>query len=188
MVALTANVLNREAERLLKLGFDYFLGKPIDEAKFRALLDGNPQGRAEVDGDESCANEPEHSFDYSRSLALSAGNLSLLQQILEILQRDIPEQRRQLTDAYAEKDYDRLEALAHKLQGVTCYASLPRLRRIITALQQQLRGEQAISLGRLMTQLDKELLVIAEQVDHHLQLLAEKAASSQDSSTAIATT
>jgi len=188
MVALTANVLNHEADRLLKLGFDYFVGKPIDETKFRALLDGKPQRRAEVDGDESRANQPEYSFDYTRSLALSAGNLSLLQQILEILQRDIPEQRRQLVDAYAERDYDRLGALAHKLQGVTCYASLPRLRRIVTALQQQLGGEQAVSLGRLMKQLDAELLVIAEQVDHHLQLLADKTPSTQDSSTAIATT
>jgi two-component system sensor histidine kinase BarA len=188
MVALTANVLNREAERLLKLGFDYFLGKPIDEAKFRALLDGKPQRRTEVDGDESRPNEPEYSFDYTRSLALSAGNLSLLQQILEILQRDIPEQRRQLADAYAEQDHDRLGALAHKLQGVTCYASLPRLRRIVTALQQQLGSEQSISLGRLMKQLDAELAVIAEQVDHHLRPLADKARSTQDSSTAIATT
>ncbi len=46
MVALTANVLNREADRLLELGFDYFLGKPIDDEKFRALLDGKPQRRA----------------------------------------------------------------------------------------------------------------------------------------------
>ena len=187
IVALTANVLNREADRLLRLGFDYFLGKPIDEAKFRALLDGKPQRRAGVDGDDSRANEPECSFDYERSLALSAGNLSLLHQILGILQRDIPEQRQQLTDAYAERDYDRLGALAHKLQGVTCYASLPRLRRIATALQQQLDGEHAISLGRLMKQLDAELAVIAEQVAHHLQLAAEKALSAQDSSTAIAT-
>ena len=33
-VALTANVLNDEADRLLELGFDYFLGKPIDEDNF----------------------------------------------------------------------------------------------------------------------------------------------------------
>ena len=189
MVALTANVLNREADRLLQLGFDYFLGKPIDEAKFRALLDGRPQRRAEADVGEIGPNETDYSFDYTRSLALSAGNLSLLQQILEILQRDIPEQRQQLSDAHAEQDYDRLGALAHKLQGVTCYASLPRLRRIVIALQQQLSGgEQAISLVRLMQQLDAELLLIAEQVDHHLKQLADRQASTQDSSTAIATT
>ena len=49
-------------------------------------------------------------------------------------------------------------------------------------------GEQAISLVRLMQQLDAELLLIAEQVDHHLQRLADKHPSTQDSSTAIATT
>jgi len=188
MVALTANVLNSEADRLLQLGFDYFLGKPIDEAQFRALLDGEPQRRAELDRDDSSAREPEFSFDFTRSLALSAGNLSLLQQILEILQRDIPEQRQQLADAFSEQDLDRLGALAHKLQGVTCYASLPRLRRIVTVLQQRLGDQQPSSLERLMQQLDAELAAIAEQVDHHLQLLADRAPSTQDSSTAIATT
>jgi len=188
MVALTANVLNHEADRLLDLGFDYFLGKPIDEAAFRALLDGQPQRRPLDDEDEIGPLKPDCSLDYTRSLALSAGNESLLTQILEILKRDIPEQRQQLKTVFAEQDLDRLGALAHKLQGVTCYASLPRLRRIVVALQQQLGDGSPASLEPLMRQLDKELLVVAEEVEHYLRQLEDRVTADQDSSTAIATT
>ena len=38
---------------MLELGFDYFLGKPIDEGKFRALLDGKPLRRADSGAGEA---------------------------------------------------------------------------------------------------------------------------------------
>ncbi len=93
-----------------------------------------------------------------------------------------------MTDALSDQDYDRLGALAHKLQGVTCYASLPRLRRIVVKLQKNLAGEDGASLERLMKQLDEELDSVASEVRDHLQQLADEPVAAQDSSTAIATT
>lgn len=172
-VALTANVLNHEGNRLLELGFDYFIGKPIDEAKFRRLLDGDPKRRSIAQDIDLYAADSACSLDYARSLQLSAGNESLLKQIFTILQRDIPQQRQQLAEAFTEQDYGRLGALAHKLQGVTCYVSLPRLRRIVLALQQQLAGESGESLERLHQQLETELDAIAREVEHYLQQLKD---------------
>jgi two-component system sensor histidine kinase BarA len=187
MVALTANVLNREADRLLELGFDYFLGKPIDEGKFRALLDGRPLRRSDS-GASDIDPGPQCCVDYAGSLTLCADNRSLLKQILEILRRDIPDQRRQLADAYAELDFDRLGALAHKLQGVTCYASLPRLKRLVAGWQRQLAGNADTPLERLVRELDEELQAIDASVADYLEELAESPAADQDSSTTIATT
>ena len=187
MVALTANVLNREADRLLGLGFDYFLGKPIDEAMFRSLLDGQPR-RHHQPGDDSATAPADDSFDYQSSLALSAGNEALLKQILEILQRDIPEQRQQLSDAYAQRDFERLAALAHKLQGVTCYASLPRLRRDVLKLQQRLGDDPAAPFDELMRQLDDELEAVSREVAQHLQEMAASEAAGQDSNRVAAAT
>ncbi len=175
MVALTANVLNNEAERLLELGFDYFLGKPIDEEKFRGLLAGSPKCRDDVASmpDES---DMDCTLDYARSLDLAAGNESLLQQILQILQRDIPEQRQHLIDAFGSFDLDRLEALVHKLHGVTCYASLPRLRRIVIAFEQQLAGATSQdSLKTLVEELDAELATVESEVDQCLQRFTDNA-------------
>jgi two-component system sensor histidine kinase BarA len=174
VAALTANVLNREADRLLELGFDFFLGKPIDEDRFRALLDGRAQQQG-ASQQPAVAASNECSLDYASSLKLAAGNESLLRQILQILRRDIPEQRQHLRDAFDRLDCDRLGALAHKLHGVTCYAGLPRLRRVVIAFQQQLGTQAPDSLAALVEELDAELTAVEREVDGYLQRLAEKA-------------
>ena len=172
MVALTANVLNDEAERLLEHGFDYFLGKPIDEDKFRGLLDGDTCSQLlDSTGMKSDEKELDCSLDYTRSLALSAGNESLLKQILEILQRDIPTQQIQLASALAQQDRDKLNAIAHKLHGVTCYASLPRLRHKVLGFEQRLSRDSDAPIELLVQELHDELDAIKLEVDKHLEKL-----------------
>jgi two-component system sensor histidine kinase BarA len=173
IVALTANVLKSEASRLLELGFDYFLGKPIDETQFRALLDGQLARRSIAEEDLPYSSLQDCTLDYNRSLRLSAGNEDLLKQILAILPRVIPQQRQPLADAFAEGDYARLGTLAHKLQGATCYVSLPRLRRSVVTLQQQLANESTSSLGRLKGELDRELEAVDQEVERYLAQLED---------------
>jgi two-component system sensor histidine kinase BarA len=169
-VALTANVLNDEAERLIELGFDYFLSKPIDEDKFRTLL-GCDTLRQHAGTASSTAKESDCTVDYERSLALSAGNASLLRQIFEILQRDIPDQQLQLTSALAQLDHDKLAAITHKLHGVTCYASLPRLRRKVLGFQQRLARDSNMPLAQSVQELNKELDAVKQEVDLYLEHL-----------------
>ncbi len=183
VVALTANVLNDEADRLLELGFDYFLGKPIDEDKFRSLLDGNPQRRG------TTARQPEEaessvdcSVDYARSLSLSADNESLLRQIFEIIQRDIPLQQQQLDNALQHQDQDRLAAIAHKLHGVTCYASLPRLRRKVLGFQQRLAHDSNTPLQDSVEDLNSELAEVKQEVDRYLVMMDKNGISTRSAS------
>ena len=170
IVALTANILNDEAGRLIELGFDYYLSKPIDEDKFRSLLNGSPKRRI-VGKDSSGTNEiiPDCSVDYTKSLALSADNESLLRQIFEILQRDIPDQQQQLANALQPPDQVKLAAIAHKLNGVTCYASLPRLRRKVLGFQQRLARDSNTPLDEMVQELNAELSAVKQEVDQHLE-------------------
>jgi two-component system sensor histidine kinase BarA len=179
VVALTANVLNDEAGRLIELGFDYFLSKPIDEDKFRGLLGGNTQ-RQQADSASvaDSTRELDCSVDYARSLALSADNESLLKQIFEILQRDIPDQQMQLASALAQQDHDRLSAIAHKLHGVTCYASLPRLRHKVLGFQQRLARDSNTSLDQSVQELSDELEAIKLEVERYLEHLDAPGVSS----------
>jgi two-component system sensor histidine kinase BarA len=178
IVALTANVLNDEAGRLLDLGFDYFLSKPIDETDFRELLDSHPERRsAASDRTAGHTGNGDASVDYDSSLALCADNESLLRQIFEIIHRDIPEYRQQLDDALAQDQRDRLAAIAHKLHGVTCYASLPRLKRLVLGFQQQLGrdGEEPPVSG--VRDLIDELDAIEIEIDRHLEDMASAGSS-----------
>ena len=174
-VALTANILDGEAERLLEQGFDYFIGKPIDESRFRALLDGDEgQAGAAAPAETQTSSAADCSLDPAHSLALAADNADLLRQIFEILERDLPEHRRQLLAAGAAGDRERLGALAHKLHGVTCYASLPRLRRSILALQHCLAREDTHGEAGLIDEIAAELDAIVAEVE--AQLLRMRAA------------
>ena len=85
-----------------------------------------------------------------------------------------------------ELKFGRLGALAHKLQGVTCYASLPRLRRIVVSLQKHLGKESVTALDELMRQLDDELKAVAREVGEYLKTLDERDPPDDDSNTAIA--
>ncbi|MCP3688396.1 MAG: response regulator [Gammaproteobacteria bacterium] len=138
-VALTANIMPDESDRLLNLGFDYYLNKPIDEKKFKSILDGSysidkPAESIPVD-DDSIDVSSLKSVDIEKSLALSANSHSLLVQILEILLREVPTHKKQLGAALEASDHEKISMVLHKIHGITCYASLPRLRRLVLAAQ-----------------------------------------------------
>jgi HPt (histidine-containing phosphotransfer) domain-containing protein len=120
--------------------------------------------------------------DYARSLALSADNESLLKQIFEILQRDIPDQQQQLENALLQLDRDRLAAIAHKLHGVTCYASLPRLKRKIIGFQQRLADNDADPLDKSVQKLNQELNAVKMEVDRYLEKMDARGISSREGS------
>ena len=144
IVALTANTINEESEKLLKLGFNYYLSKPINEGKFRAILDGSYQinienvSELESDNNTNCIRP---SFDLEQSLRISQNNKSILRKILEILVRDIPGLQQQLKAASDQYNLEKLSAILHKIHGITCYTSLPRLEHQVRALQQFLAVE-----------------------------------------------
>ena len=137
VVALTANIMHDEAERLIKLGFDYYLSKPLDEEKLKAILDGNGP-KIEVAATEAMANSEIGilpSIDIKKSLLLAAKSESLLMQILEILLREIPIYQKQLEEALKQSDRNKISMIIHKIHGVTCYASLPKIREQVLVFQ-----------------------------------------------------
>jgi two-component system sensor histidine kinase BarA len=171
IVALTANILNGEADRLLQLGFDYYLGKPIDEDKFRALIDGSLEPSAKIPDNETTDEQygERKSVNIKQSLDLAAGNESLLKQIFEILLRDIPDYRNQLSNATEQLDYTKLSSIIHKIHGTTCYTSLPLLKSQVASIQQQLSAESYINLDTAVDSMTKELEQVRLEVEFYLQ-------------------
>ena len=161
VVALTANIMHDEAERLIGLGFDYYLSKPIDEEKLKAILDGNGP---KIDRSLSEPSSPGEisklpSIDLEKSLLLTANNESLLKQILGILLQEIPVYQKQLGEALKQSDRHRISMIVHKIHGVTCYASLPKIR------------QQVIDLQQFMSQnpdqkIDEQIRAIIEELRH----------------------
>ncbi len=172
IVALTANVLNHEPERLLELGFDHFLGKPIDEEKFRFLLDGADELH-HVD-----QNSKQLSVDFKESLSLCASKESLLHKMLETLLGEIPGYQQQLSIHLEQSDYAMLSSTIHKIHGTTCYTSLPRLRKQVLSIQQQLNQKSYTQVDITIESVLLEIEEIRLQVESYLQ---GQAASTVDS-------
>ncbi|MBT8434857.1 MAG: hypothetical protein KJN95_09350, partial [Gammaproteobacteria bacterium] len=71
-----------------------------------------------------------------------------------------------------------LAAIAHKLHGVTCYASLPRLQRNILGFQKHLECDGNIPLEKPVQKLNQELTAVKLEVDRYLELMQAEAKSS----------
>jgi two-component system sensor histidine kinase BarA len=167
VVALTANILNQEADRLLKLGFDYYLSKPIDEEKFRTLLDDRLDQETKIvsNPDSNKQNSKATSVNFEHCLTLASNNESLLHQIFEILLRDIPEHKQQILDAVQQSNYAKLSAIVHKIHGITCYTSLPHLKSQVVSIQQQLAQESYLLLEEAVNEIIEELENVREEVE-----------------------
>lgn len=157
-VALTANVLPQESARLLKLGFDYYLSKPIDEDKFRAILDGDDLvDPPPLDEKSTVIEGSPKTIDLEKSLVLSANNESILLQMFKILLREIPTHQSQLASALEDLDRKRISSIIHKIHGITCYASLPNLRQLVLSIQQFMTDKPEQSIEDMVEEIISEL-------------------------------
>ena len=172
VAALTANVLNEEKDRLLDFGFDYYLSKPIDEEKFKAILEGNliHDDTANIQSENSlkAVSDSLKTIDLEKSLLLSANNESLLRQIFEILLREIPGHQKQLEEALRKTDHDKIAMVIHKIHGITCYASLPRMRQLVLAFQHLSTADDSILKARIQ-EIISELEVIRRETEKLFQ-------------------
>jgi two-component system sensor histidine kinase BarA len=176
IVAMTANILNDEPQRLLKLGFNYYLSKPIDEEKFRSILDGSGHISSSLREQNREQESPQKthvsklSIDFEQSLKMSQNNKVTLRKILNILIRDAPILQLQLKSAALKNDRERLSAILHKLHGTTCYTSLPRLKQQVISWQQSIATGSNSQQQAIVLEVNDELDNIRNETQ---QLLKE---------------
>ena len=173
-VALTANVLPQESARLLKLGFDYYLSKPIDEEKFRAILGGDsvvPEPSEKVHSEiEDLPNvDTLKTIDLAKSLILSANNESILLQMLKTLLQEIPVHQDQLSSALKVSDREKISSVIHKIHGITCYASLPNLRQLVLLIQELISDQPDQSINHLAEDIITELENVKNETESILK-------------------
>ncbi len=146
IVSLTANVVEaEERQRLLDLGFDNCLEKPLDELKLHQLLNSqskpSPSSTATAVWVPNATGEHLPSIDTRQSLKLSANNPQLISNMLTMLSQSLPEFRQQLLDALAAQSLGKIAWINHKLQGVTAYTSLPKLKQLLNEYHEKKLGD-----------------------------------------------
>jgi len=127
IIALTANALPEEETRLRKLGFNGYISKPIDEEALLAIINN--------DAIPLIKKKSSHleltSINYKNTLKLSGDNKELVKQVFQMLLKEIPQYQKSFECAKRESDITLFKSTKHKLEGTTCYASLPKLKSIL---------------------------------------------------------
>ncbi len=167
-IAMTATVVDEDDNQFIKSGFDFYVPKPINRERFRSIVEG---GATSFSGDTDIrlSTNNRESFDYDGSLMLSANKPELLKKILQMLLRDFPEFRRILEDFRKSQDVEQLSSTIHKIHGVTCYCSLPKLRAMVSGVEIKIGEMSERDLLRFTEQLWSELRAVENEVNSRLE-------------------
>ena len=168
IIAVTAHALEGERERLLALGFNEFLTKPLDEQMLHCTLQ------------EFCALQKTHPsaslvtlqavplIDWTQALQRAAGKAELAQEMLQLLIQSLPQASRQIQQAITDNEQQLLLHALHKLHGACCYSGVPRLKNLLEGLETQLKkGASIKSLEPELSELE-DVLALLLQADTRL--------------------
>jgi two-component system sensor histidine kinase BarA len=168
IIAVTAHALTEEKNKLLKLGFDAYMTKPIDEAMLRHTIyeycDLTLPLPANAEEDNSINNTYAQSMgmenlsadtpgvdqisnlviDWPLALKRAGNKEDLAKEMLKGLVQSLPETKLHISEALASQDVEQLKMLVHKLNGACCYSGVPNLGRVTHQIETELKNDITI--------------------------------------------
>ncbi len=157
IIAVTAHAVDGERARLLTLGFNEFLSKPLDENMLHCCLQEFCPASRNVSADWPASKL----IDWPLALERASGKPDLMQEMLTMLIDSITPCRAAIQQALATHDQAQLLQQIHKLHGACCYTGVPRLKQLAELLETQLKQ------GQTLAELEPEFL----ELDDILQAL-----------------
>lgn len=171
IIAVTAHAVAGERARLLSLGFNEFLSKPLDEKmlhytlqEFCPLIGQSAAATDNSAGDVEPGNGGNGLIDWKIALQRAAGKPALAKDMLNMLLTGLPETQQQLSDAIHADNAEQLLQLIHKLHGACCYTGVPGLKNLAETLETQLKT------GATLQQLEPELFELDDMLSALCQL------------------
>jgi two-component system sensor histidine kinase BarA len=158
IIAVTAHAMDGERARLLSLGFNEFLTKPLDEQMLHFTLQEFCQLTRNQAPALKIAPQATPLIDWEAALMRAAGKADLAQEMLQLLVQSLPQAEQQIEQALTDNDQQLLLHALHKLHGACCYTGVPRLKNLLEALETQLKKGVAIkSLAPELSELEDVL-------------------------------
>jgi len=191
IIAVTAHALKEEKDKLLKLGFDSYMTKPIDEAMLRhciyeycdltqplhiKTINDKSNGSTHINEislrSEKQANvdiEPHNNkvIDWPLALKRAGNKEDLAKEMLKGLVQSLPETKINISEALTSQDAEQLKVLIHKLNGACCYSGVPSLGRVTHQIETELKSNVTID------DLEPEFFEFFEHIDNVVKQSSE---------------
>ncbi|AOW76640.1 two-component sensor histidine kinase BarA [Colwellia sp. PAMC 20917] len=182
VIAVTAHALKEEKDKLLKLGFDSYMTKPIDEAMLRHCIYEycdltQPQNiktmknknidNTDLDQQVFDANNAtimhrrnHQVIDWPLALKRAGNKEELAKEMFKGLVQSLPETKLNISEALTSQDVEQLKVLIHKLNGACCYSGVPSLGRVVHQIETELKS------GVTIDDLEPEFFEFFEHIDN----------------------
>ncbi|NTS78074.1 two-component sensor histidine kinase BarA [Catenovulum sp. SM1970] len=153
--AVTAHASKSEKERIMQLGFNAYLTKPIDEEKLHQMLanhlSGYTKNEAVVESQiETKQAEPKTEstlsiIDWDLALKRANNKPELALEMITMLLDSLDHSEQAIELALKEQNVDDLIQAVHKLHGASCYSGIPKIQKCCHEIEASLKQNGQIA-------------------------------------------
>ena len=141
IIALTAHALADEKQKLLKVGMDDYVTKPIQMDQIIHILthwtnDKFMQSTKPAEKTLRVETIDPQILDWKQSVQLAANKEDLAQDLLRMLVDSFPTELNEIEQLIEMEDFPQLEHILHRLYGATRYVGTPKLQQVTGDFEQ----------------------------------------------------
>lgn len=138
IIALTANAMPQEIDKVESCGMDDVLIKPISEQLICDIASKWFSGhfvKAEVNAPDNINVDSAEIFSFDNAKQLANGNEKLAIELFNMLIKELPDHRDGIQQAVTDKNNHMLREVTHKLNGASRCCGTPALRNAANTLE-----------------------------------------------------
>ncbi len=160
IIALTANAMPQEIEKVESSGMDDILIKPISEQLIsEVILEWFSDSKKEAHQSRipHAAVETTEVFSPEQAKNLANGNMALAIELFNMLIKELPEHRSGIRQAIADNNIDHLREVTHKLNGASRCCGTTALSKAAQLLESSIDKHEVDKIAKRSASLLKEI-------------------------------